>query len=71
MAKCVMQLRYNRFSFRQTAIENMYGWVTPLLNCRQTSNISRTVVDNKIADHSDVDGVSSVGAAPITSSFTT
>ena len=30
---------------------------------RQTSNISRTLVDNKIVDHSDV------GAAPTTSSF--
>ena len=36
---------------------------------RQTSNISRTLVDSKIVDHSDVVGASPVGAAPTTSSF--
>ena len=34
-------------------------------------NISRTSVDNKIDDHSDVVGASPVGAAPTTSSFST
>ena len=38
---------------------------------RQVSNISRTLVDNKIVDHSDVVGASPVGAAPTTSSFST
>ena len=38
---------------------------------RQTSNISRTLVRNKIVDHSDVVGASHVGAAPTTSSFST
>ena len=38
---------------------------------RKTSNISGTLVDNKIVDHSDVVGASPVGAAPITSSFST
>ena len=38
---------------------------------RQVSNISRTLVGNKIIDHSDVDGASPVGAAPTTSSFLT
>ena len=38
---------------------------------RPTSNISRTLVKNKIVDHSDVVGASPVGAAPITSSFST
>ena len=33
---------------------------------RQVSNISRTLEDNKIVDHSDVDGASPVGAAPTT-----
>ena len=33
---------------------------------RQTSNISRTLEGNKIADHSDVIGASFVGAAPTT-----
>ena len=38
---------------------------------RKTSNISRTLVGNKIVDHSDVVGASPVGAAPTTSSFLT
>ena len=37
---------------------------------RKTSNIRRTL-GNKIVDHSDVVGASSVGAAPTTSSFST
>ena len=40
-------------------------------NYLQTSNISRTLVDNKIVEHSDVVGASPVGAAPTTSSFST
>ena len=38
---------------------------------RQVYNISRTLVGNKIVDPSDVVGASPVGAAPITSSFST
>ena len=38
---------------------------------RQTSNIRRTLVGNKIVDHSDVVGASPVVAAPTTSSFST
>ena len=38
---------------------------------RQTSNISHTLGDNKIVDHSDVVGASPVGAAPTTISFST
>ena len=38
---------------------------------RKTSNISRTLVENKIVDHSDVVWASPVGAAPTTSSFST
>ena len=37
----------------------------------KTSNISPTLVGNKIVDHSDVVGASPVGAAPITSSYLT
>ena len=37
----------------------------------QTSNIIRTLVGNEIADHSDVVGISPVGVAPTTSSFST
>ena len=39
---------------------------------RKTSNIRRTLVGNKIVDHSDIVGASSpVGAAPTTYSFST
>ena len=38
---------------------------------RQVSNIRRTLVGNKIDDHSDVVGASPVGPAPTTSSFST
>ena len=38
---------------------------------RQVSNIRRTLVGNKIVDHSDVVGASPVGAAPTTSSLST
>ena len=38
---------------------------------RQVSNIRRTLVGNKIVDHSDVVGAAPVGAAPTTSSFST
>ena len=37
----------------------------------RTSNISLTLVDNKIVDHSDAVGASPVGVAPTTSSFST
>ena len=37
----------------------------------QTSNISGTLVGNKIVDHSDAVGAVPVGAAPTTSSFST
>ena len=40
-------------------------------NYRKTSNISRTLVGNKIVDHTDVVGASPVGVAPTTSSFST
>ena len=41
------------------------------MHTRKTSNIRRTLVGNKIVDHSDVVGASPVGAAPTTSSFST
>ena len=40
-----------------------------ITNYPETSNIRRTLVGNKIVDHSDVVGASPVGAAPTTSSF--
>ena len=38
---------------------------------RQAFDISRTLLGNTIVDHSDVVGISPVGAASITSSFST
>ena len=38
---------------------------------RQVSNMRRTLVGNKIVDHSDVVGAAPVGAAPTTSSILT
>ena len=45
----------------------------PILQCDhcQISNISGTLVGNKLVDHLDVVGASSVGAAPTTSLFFT
>ena len=48
-----------------------YGDISYIYIYRKTSNISRTLVNNKIVDHSDVVGASPVGAAPTTSSFST
>ena len=42
-----------------------------LRDYRQVSNVRRTLVGNKIVDHSDVVGAAPVGAAPTTSSFST
>ena len=42
-----------------------------LIKYRKTSNISCTLVGNKIVDHSEVVVASPVGAAPTTSSFST
>ena len=46
-------------------------YIRKRLDYRQVSNIRRTLVGNKIVDHSDVVGASPVGAAPTTSSFST
>ena len=50
----------------------IYGWSYQCeMKYRKTSNISRTLVGNRIVDNSDVVGASPVGAAPTTSSFST
>ena len=49
----------------------MHHLGTKMRTYRKTSNISRTLVGNKIVDNSDVAGASCVGAAPTTSSFST
>ena len=53
------KMRYNRL-LPQSGLEH---------KCRQTSDVSGTLVGNKIVDHSEVVGTSPVGAAPTTSSF--
>ena len=45
-------------------------WIEYIYYC-QTFNVSRTLVGNKIVDHSDVVGAPPVGPAPTTSSFST
>ena len=52
-------------------LREQYQDYTILKEYRQVSNIRRTLVGNKIVNHSDVVGVSPVGAAPTTSSFST
>ena len=60
---------YVKFS---TTWEILKNYCLPYdLNYRQVSNIRRTLVGNKIVDHSGVVGASPVGAAPTTSSFST
>ena len=64
-----------------TATDGGKNWLQPLslqrktlsskYEYRQTYNISRSLVGNKIVDHSDVVGASPVGAASTTSSFST
>ena len=62
-------------SLNVVSVVNMKQWSTwfggHCLNYRKTSNIRRTLVGNKIVDHSDVVSASPVGAAPTTSSFST
>ena len=53
---------------------SIFKIVYVLLQClyyRKISNASRTLVGNKIVDHSDVVGASPAGAAPTTFSFST
>ena len=49
----------------------MQSRVWNLFIYRQVSNIRRTLVRNKLVDHSDVVGASPVGAAPTTSEWST
>ena len=58
---------YNRF-----LVDACDGAIMRLkVKYRKVSNIRRTLVVNKIVDHSDVVGASPVGASPTTSSFST
>ena len=55
----------------QRSLDDVNGTPKGWRDYRKTSNISRTLVGNKIVEHSDVVGASPVGAAPTTSSFST
>ena len=69
-----MGVQFWRFHYVAECLDSrlkMAAWWHALLIYRQVSNIRRTLVDNKIVDHSDVVGASPVGAAPTTSSFST
>ena len=59
--KCKYIFLFPKNNFSMTRFD-IYGHV---------SNISRTLIDNKIVDHSDVVEASPVGAAPTTSSSST
>ena len=52
-------------------LEYMYNTWNTLEDYCQTSNVSHTLVGNKIVDHSDAVGAELVGTAPTTSSFST
>ena len=71
-----VQFKDSLFSYRdshnkdQTIVGPSHLY-THTLSYRKVSNIRRTLVGNKIVDHSDVVGALPVGAAPTTSSFST
>ena len=56
---------------REIALLKLFPRLPSTLSYNQTSNISRTSVDNIIVDHSNIVGASPVGAAPTASSFST
>ena len=71
-----MQILYMYISFHQNMklikwLENKIWERMLKKQYRKTSNISRTLIGNKVVDNSDVVGASPVGAAPTTSSFST
>ena len=66
-----LELNVSFVSFMQTRIQFITQSIPRDKQYRQVSNIRRTIVGNKIVDHSDVVGASPVGAAPTTSSFST
>ena len=55
----------------KSTLVQVIAWLSEQINYRKTSNIRRTLVNNKIVDHSDVVGATPVGAASTTSSFLT
>ena len=68
IAICNLQNRV--YADKQThviTIKNQFGDV----KYRQISNFRRSLIGNKIVDHSDVVGASPVGAVPTTAAFST
>ena len=63
--KCVSLGLIGKSALIQEVVYYLIEWY------RKVSHIWRTLVGNKIVDHSDVVGASPVGAAPTTSSFPT
>ena len=49
----------------------MIWYIATMMTYRQTSYISRILIDNELIDHSDVVRASPVDAAPTTYSFAT
>ena len=64
-------MSYNITRIMESVESKEYNFLTPeyVHTYRKTSNISLTLVDNKIVDNSDVIGAPPVGAALTTSSF--
>ena len=60
----VLCLQISECWFEKSSIDFFHDY-------RQVPNIGRTLISNKIVDHSDVIGASPVGTAPTTSSFST
>ena len=58
-------------TLHKSALVYIVAWYQVGEKYRQLCNISRSLADNKLADHSDVVGASPIGAAPTTSSFAT
>ena len=65
------QIRMHVDRYTNLTFEEKEDLCSHFIEYRQVSNIRRTLVGNKIVDHSDVVGASPVGAAPTTSSFST
>ena len=62
---------YWRMNVKRIEVPTYMRYVIKSSDYRKTSNLSRTLVGNKIVDHSDEVRASPVGAAPTTSSFST
>ena len=65
--KLVQTSRKQNISYMALQNSVVMDYISIWMICHHTSKISRTLVGNKIVDHSDEDGASPVGAAPTTS----